>query len=124
MYDAIIRVSEHDEQAAFVEWLEVNGYKFSAIPNATWTSFSQANKNKVEGVRAGLPDILVLVKNHLVWIEMKRRDLKPKRGGKGGVSAVQQAWIDALNKCDNCQVFVCYGYVEAVDTIKRLASLP
>lgn len=116
--------SEHDEQCTFVEWLEVNGYKFSAIPNATWTSFSQAKKNTAEGVRAGLPDILVIVNDHLVWIEMKRSDLKPKRGGKGGVSLVQQGWIEALNRCANCQVYVCYGYVEAVDTIRSLASLP
>lgn len=119
-----IIASEHEEQCAFVEWLEVNGYKFSAIPNATWTSFSQQKKNTAEGVRPGLPDLLVLVNDHLVWIEMKRSDLKPKKGGKGGVSAAQQGWIDALNRCANCQVYVCYGYVEAVNIIRSLASLP
>lgn len=116
--------SEHDEQVAFVEWLEVNGYKFSAIPNATWTSFSQQKKNKAEGVRPGLPDLLVIVKNHLVWIEMKRSDLKPKRGGKGGLSKHQIGWIEALNGCANCQAYVCYGYTEAVNTVQSLARLP
>jgi hypothetical protein len=116
--------SEHDEQVAFVEWLEINQYKFSAIPNATWTSFSQAKKNTAEGVRPGLPDLLVIVNDHLVWIEMKRSDLKPKRGGMGGVSPVQREWHDVLNRCANCQVFVCYGYDEAVAAVRTLASSP
>ena len=108
-----LTTSEHSEQCSFVEWLEVNRYKFSAIPNSTWTSFSQQRKNKQEGVRPGLPDILVIVKNKLVWIEMKRPDRKPKRGGKGGVSDVQKEWHKVLNACDNCQVFVAYGADEA-----------
>lgn len=112
--------SEHEEQCAFVEWLEDNGYRFSAIPNATWTSFSQQQKNKREGVRPGLPDLLVIVRDQLVWIEMKRSDLKPKRGGRGGLSEHQIGWINALNACNNCEVFVCYGYSEAVSTIKSI----
>ena len=117
-------LSEHDEQCLLVEWLELYRYKFTAIPNATWTSFSQQKKNKKEGVRPGLPDLLILVKNHLVWIEMKRSDRKPKRGGKGGISEEQQGWIDALNACQNCEVFVCYSFAEARDKIISLASLP
>jgi len=116
--------SEYDEQCALVQWLELAGYKFSAIPNSTWTTYSQQNKNKSSGVRAGLPDLLVIVNDRLCWIEMKRSDRKPKKGGCGGVSAEQQAWIEALNKCQNCQVFVCYSFEEARDAVVALASLP
>lgn len=115
-----LKTSEHDEQVSFVEWLEVNRYKFSAIPNSTWTSFSHQRKNKQEGVRPGLPDLLVIVKNKLVWIEMKRPDRKPKRGGKGGVSDVQKEWHDVLNACDNCQVFVAYSDLEAREIIRSI----
>ncbi len=113
-----IPASEADEQKAFVEWLEVNRYKFSAIPNATWTSFSQQRKNKAEGVRPGLPDLLVIVKNQLVWIEMKKSIYKNRKNG--GLSEAQMEWRDALNDCANCQVFVAYGYSEAVDIIKSI----
>ena len=99
-------------------------YTFTAIPNGGHRHIGQAVKLKREGVRPGLPDILVLVNTHLVWIEMKRRDLKPKRGGKGGLSSDQERWIAALNECANCQVFVCYGCQEAIKTIESLASLP
>lgn len=113
--------SEHQEQCAFVEWLDHTGYKFTAIPNGGVRNIAQAMILQREGVRPGLPDILVIVKNRLVWIEMKRRSLRPKRGGKGGVSDEQYRWHDALNACDNSQVFVCYSADEARAVIERIA---
>lgn len=114
--------TEHEEQVAFIEWLELTGYKFSAIPNGGVRHIGQAVKLKAEGVRPGLPDILVIVNRMLVWIEMKRSDLKPKRGGSGGVSLDQKKWFQTLNECPNCEVFVCYGAVEAIEKIRALAK--
>ncbi len=114
--------SEYDEQCALVKWLDLRGFKFTAIPNSTWTTYSQQHKNTAQGVRAGIPDLLVLVNNALVWIEMKKLDVKPKKEGRGGVSDVQQEWIDALNKCNNCQAFVCYGFEEAKSVIEKLEA--
>lgn len=115
--------SEYDEQVSFVKWLTDQGYKFSAIPMSTWTSFSQQNKNTAQGVRAGLPDLLVIVNNSLVWIELKKIDRKPVRGGSGGVSEVQKEWIEALNGCGNCSAHVCYGAEEAKEVIMVLDKL-
>ena len=114
-----IPASEHDEQCTFVEWLENKRLMFTAIPNGGTRHMGTAVKLKKEGVRPGWADLLILVNDHLVWIEMKRSDRKPKRGGKGGVSDEQWRWIDALNRCANCQVFVCYSAKEAVEVIKR-----
>lgn len=111
--------TEHEEQCAFVEWLETKKLMFTAIPNATFTGWSQQRKNKAEGVRPGLPDMLIIVNDHLIWIEMKRRDRKPKRGGKGGISDEQWRWIDALNRCENTQVYVTYGAKEAIEVIEK-----
>ena len=37
------------EQQTLVHWLEINNYKFTSIPNSTFTeSFSQKRKNKAE----------------------------------------------------------------------------
>lgn len=118
---SLFEPSERDEQVAFVQWLDISGYKFTAIPNGGHRHIGQAVKLKEEGVRPGLPDILVIVKNRLVWVEMKRPDLKPKRDGKGGISDEQYRWHDALNACDNCQVFVCYSADEARAVIERIA---
>lgn len=114
--------TEHEEQCTFVEWLETKKLKFSAIPNGGGRSMHQAMVLKKEGVRGGLPDMLIIVKDHLVWIEMKRSDLKPKIGGKGGVSDEQWRWIDALNRCNNVQVYVCYGAEEAMKVVDSVLT--
>jgi hypothetical protein len=112
-------LSEHEEQCLLVKWLELNKYKFTAIPNAWVGSIGQVMKMKREGLRGGIPDMLVIVKNKLVWIELKSEKLKPKRGGKGGVSDEQKEWHKCLRDCGN-QVFVCYGFDEAREIIKNL----
>ena len=113
--------SEHDEQCTFVQWLSLKGYKFTAIPNASKISYNMANRNTAEGLRAGLPDMLVIVKKSLVWIEMKKVDRRPKRAGSsGGVSEVQREWIDVLNGCGNCSAHVAYGFLEAKEIIEGL----
>ncbi len=115
--------SEFEEQCVFVKWLTEREYKFTAIPNSTWTSsYSVKNKNTASGVRAGLPDMIIIVNDSIVWIEMKKLDVKPKKEGKGGVSEVQQEWLDALNKCSNCRAYVCYGAEEAKKVIEDLAT--
>ena len=101
--------TEHEEQCTFVEWLETKKLTFTAIPNGGTRHMGTAMKLKREGVRPGLPDMLIIVNDHLVWIEMKRRDRKPKRGGKGGISDEQWRWIDALNRCENGRLTVRFS---------------
>lgn len=112
--------SEDVEQERFVNWLDAKGYKFSSIPNGASRSIAFAMKLKRTGFRPGLPDLLIIVKGHLVWIEMKRSDRKPKRGGSGGISSEQRMWIDALNNCENSQAYVCYSSEEAQKVIESL----
>jgi len=117
-------LTEHEEQVILVKWLDNNGYVFTSIPNSTWTpGYSQQRKNSAEGLRAGLPDLLVIVRGRLVWIEMKKTDRKPKRGGKGGVSEAQRQWIEDLNKCEGCSAHVAYGAEEAINKIKTLDKM-
>ena len=106
--------TEYDEQCALVEWLEIKGYKFTAIPNSTWTtSMNQKMRNKKSGLRAGLPDMLVIHPKGLVFIELKRT-----KGGQ--VSEFQKEWIDALQNCKNVGAFVCYGCNEAINLLENL----
>ena len=54
---------EAQEQALLVIWLEQNGYKFTSIPNSTWTkSFKQKIVNTLTGLRPGLCDMLIDLK--------------------------------------------------------------
>lgn len=107
---------EDVEQKIFIEWLEWQKIKFTAIPNSTYTkSWKQKVKNKTMGLRPGLPDLLLIVDNRLVFIEMKRE--------KGGtVSEYQKEWIEAINRCENAVAVVCRGgdaAIKAVEEIKK-----
>lgn len=108
--------TEYDEQVALIDWLELLGLRFSAVPNSTYTtSWNQKRRNHSMGVRAGVPDLFVLIppnrskdnRGHLVWIELKRV--------KGGVvSPEQKEWIESLNKVGgSVEAAVAKGSTEA-----------
>lgn len=103
---------EYEEQVAVVEYLELRGHKFTAIPNDVYTnSHKQKAKKRREGLRAGLPDLFVIIGDQALFIEMKRRK-------RGVVSQDQQAWIDAINKTQ-VKAYVCRGADEAIEIIRR-----
>jgi hypothetical protein len=105
--------TEYEEQVAVVQYLTLKGHKHSSIPNSTWTtSFNQKRKNKAMGLNAGLPDLVTIINDNVVWIEMKRT--------KGGVlSQAQKDWIAALEEAGQT-VWVCKGASEAIKKIQQL----
>jgi len=117
--------TEAQEQETFVEWLELKGYKFTAIPNSTYTtSWKQKIKNKRVGLRAGLPDLLVIVPNEnkkpnsiLVFVEMKRKGAKVS-----AVSDEQGRWLSALNWCEGVTAEWCAGVDQAIKFIESISK--
>ena len=107
-------LSERQEQELLVKYLEIIGYMFSALPLDTFTkSWAVKMKNKAIGVRPGVPDLMVIVKSKLIFIELKRT--------KGGVvSDFQKDWIERLNKCDGISAYVCKGADEAINIIEKM----
>lgn len=128
---------EHEEQVLVINWLVTQNdiakllksqklppILFSAIANGHYQqSKKQINKLAAEGMRSGVPDLLLIIppersktgKRLMIWIEMKRRQ-------GGSVSASQQEWIDAIDAIEggNVGAFVCYGSEEAIDLLKDL----
>jgi hypothetical protein len=89
-------VSEHNEQAAIIEWARTFEYQYPelgllfAIPNGAKLPFAkdrrgrryspQAKKLKAEGLRAGVPDLCLPVARlgyHGMFIELKVGGNKP-----------------------------------------------
>lgn len=107
--------NEYQECVTFSDWLLMSGYKYTHIPNETYTTFMGTKmKNKRMGVKKGIPDYMIVVPNKgLVFIEMKRQ-----KGGK--VSPEQKEWIEELNKIDNIEATVCYGAEQAIEFISSL----
>lgn len=104
--------TEYDEQLVVVQYLEARGFKYTAIPNSTWTpSKAVVGKNFASGLRPGLPDLVVVLPTKgLLWIEMKRI-----KGGR--ISPEQQLWIDCLNGLPGNAAHVCYGADDAIAVI-------
>ena len=67
--------SEHEEQVEFIQWCDRNNVTVFAIPNGSHKSKAAANKFKAEGLRSGVPDLMIpIAKNGYngLFIEMKR----------------------------------------------------
>ena len=112
---------EDEEQHAFTNWLDMVGLRYTAVANSTYTtSWRQKSRNHYLGLRAGFPDLIVLVPSnrsrdgngYFLAVEMKRRKL-------GTVSQVQKDWLKALNNLgtDSVKAVVCKGSEEAMDFV-------
>ncbi len=102
---------EDAECIALVQYLEIlqnqgHDILFTHIANETYTkSWKQKNRNKAVGVRPGLPDYVIIINRHIIFLEMKRI--------KGGtLTKDQKRWIKKLeNTC--AFIYVVKGFDEA-----------
>lgn len=105
---------EEIEQIHFVQWLDLMGYKYTAIPNSTYTkSMMQKMRNTRMGLRAGFPDLVVIAKGKFMCIEIKR--IK-----NSTISPAQKEWVESLSAA-GIPVKVCYGAEEAIAFVKSVA---
>lgn len=106
---------EHKEQCALMKWWHFTHQSFGvseqllfAIPNGGQRSAITAKNLQAEGVRAGVPDLMLAVPAfgfNGLFIEMKR-----EQGGV--VSQHQKEFIEILNKIGYLAI-VCHGWIEA-----------
>jgi hypothetical protein len=110
--------SEHAEQAALIAWADGHAGRLPelgmifAIPNGGARHIATARKLRAEGVRAGVPDLMLAVARgawHALFIELKRT-----RGGR--VAPEQRQWHTALLAA-GYDVRVCRGWMEAATAI-------
>lgn len=112
-------MSEHTEQAALFEWAAWNQGRDAAlnmlyaVPNGGKRDKATAARLKAEGVKAGVPDVVLPVARlgyHGFYLELKV--------GKNKTSAEQNAWLTAL-RAEGYLVDVSYGWQEAAHKIAR-----
>jgi len=106
--------TESQEQCAFFRWCLKHDKEFDglrgifSIPNGGLRDKVNANRLKMEGLRAGVPDMCLPVAKggyHALYIELKVRS-----GGK--LSDKQDVWHHYLRGQGN-KVVVCKGFKEA-----------
>lgn len=115
--------SEHEEQAAVIEWAAWNKSKYPelellfAIPNGGHRHKGVAIKLKKEGAKAGVPDLCLPISRanyHSLWLEMKTL--------KGKTTLPQQRFLKLLNRYGHLAV-VCFSAEEAIGFIKQYLEL-
>ena len=102
-------LSEHMEQALYVQWCRRAGYPVFAIPNGGARHVAVAAKLKLEGVSAGVPDLFVPVpigQCHGLFVEMKRR--------KGSSTSSEQKKWHAILRKQGYKVAIAKGKDEAI----------
>lgn len=129
---------EEQHCIAFANWLDFQGLKFTHIVNEVGGAVRNRKFAMIEGVRlkkmgksSGVPDYVILTHKGTLWVEMKDPSKKLKKGNvmegwkegqkkRGGLSAEQKEWIEAINEVPNAQAEVCYGADEAIAFVERI----
>jgi len=115
--------TEHQEQAALMQWVKLNKARYpaldniAAVPNGGARHIAVAKKLKAEGVSKGYPDILLDYPSngyHGLRIELKRQ--------KGSyATAEQKEWLARLNNA-GYKAVVCKGWIDAKEVIEEYLS--
>ncbi|MCU4608193.1 VRR-NUC domain-containing protein [Acinetobacter ursingii] len=116
--------TEDQEQITVMSWAHrvkfkdgrLSDYLFH-IPNGGSRNIIEATKLKKMGVKAGVPDLQLIVPNgqaHRLWIELKAQ--------KGKLQPSQQIMIQRL-EAQGYLCKVCFGADEAINEIKKYLML-
>ena len=103
-----------EQSRLFQLWRYTNRHKFLFhIPNGGSRNKIEAHNLKLQGVKAGVPDLFYPLPNkkyHGLFIEMKYGNNKP--------TELQKEWIEYLNSVGYLAV-VCYSADEAFDVLNK-----
>lgn len=119
---------EDNHQKALFTWAntqktypELSG--LFAIPNGGFRNAREGARMKAQGVKAGFPDIGLLVARngyHGLFIELKRPIVKGTV--KPTVSKEQTEWLARLN-FNGYKATVCFGWLDAKEVIEGYLTI-
>ena len=121
------------EQQSLFTWADAHARKYPelrdlyAVPNGAHKSPAMAAKFQREGLKPGVPDVVLPHARggyHALYVEMKRRPVVGKRGhllAPTKPSPQQLDWHERLRAAGN-KVVTCYGWDEAVKEILAYLS--
>lgn len=112
-----LKRSESQEQQAVIKYCDLKHIPIFHIPNGGSRNAREAANLKKQGVRPGIPDLMLPVAKqgyHGLFIEMKVGYNKPTEN--------QEKWMDLLSK-NGYLVKTCWGADEAINLITNYMYL-
>lgn len=111
---------EEQEQIALAQFLDLYlpPYSWCHVPNGGMRHKATAGKLKAQGVKAGVPDVLIFT--HF-WFELHEYSglaIELKRVKVGQVSVDQERWLASL-ALKGWHTATCYGAESAIELVKR-----
>jgi hypothetical protein len=103
--------------AGYLRYLQNQGKisVYSHLPHEQYTNSRMVKKKNVySGVRKGVPDYIIVIKDIIIFLELKR-----KSGGV--VSTDQKQWLEALDNKTTVSV-VCKGFDESKKYIDAILT--
>ena len=122
-------IKEDQEQALLIKWLKLKRVFYFAVNNENQSSFTnrkiamiQEAKAKSKGKIKGASDLIVMIKDKILFIELKR-SRKILKSGKTSISHTKTSreqldFLDNVNKFEYADGKVCYGWIEAKEYIE------
>lgn len=106
-----MRVEEHRIQRQIVEYLNLNHVEVFAIPNGGNRDIATATILKREGVRRGAPDLMIIGKTKIYFVEVKTL--------KGKQSVYQKIFEEITTKSCACKYFLFRSLDDAVEFFEK-----
>lgn len=112
---------EDQEQFTYIQYLELNKIKYFAVPNVVKLASSLKStlarirfwqQRRKEGIKKGVPDLVVFLPKKILFVEMKRQ--------KGSVTSKEQKeWCNIINTYPYAISIICKGADFAINETKR-----
>lgn len=121
-------MTERQHQIKVVQYLQILEKQkkiltFFSVPNGGSRNALEAKNLKLEGVRAGVSDLVIVFKGKVLFLEMKIAPKKLKSGKlsytNSKISDKQRDFLTVVNNSDLCFSEVGYGFTDAIDKISK-----
>ena len=111
------------EQVDLCKWLDAKRLLYFAVPNGGSRHKLEAINLKKQGVKPGVSDMVVLLKDKILFIELKRQK-KLLKSGKYSIAHAratkeQLEFLQDINSFSYAEGGVFYGWAEAKEYIEQ-----